>query len=47
MLSGFFSSLTALVRLLVYLVPPNRRSFESIRWMGKVLESPDLAYNVT
>ncbi|PKO19136.1 MAG: ABC transporter [Chloroflexi bacterium HGW-Chloroflexi-10] len=45
MLSGFFSSLTNAVMLLVNLIPPITKGFESIRSMGEVLESPDLEHN--
>lgn len=45
MLTGYFGSLTASVMMLVSLMPPIGKGFESIRSIGEVLESPDLDCN--
>ena len=45
MLTGYFSSLTNAVLLLVNLMPNITKGFESIHSIGEVLESPDLEHN--
>lgn len=45
MLTGYFSSLTNAVMLLVNLTPPITKGFESIHSIGEVLEAPDLEHN--
>lgn len=45
MLTGYFGTLTAAVMMLVSLMPPISKGFESIRSIGEMLESPDLEHN--
>jgi ATP-binding cassette subfamily B protein len=45
MLTGYFGILTTAIMMLVNLMPPISKGFESIRSIGEVLESPDLEHN--